>query len=57
MQKRFTIKDVEEFAYQVGNLLENRLYQVSVTASTKMGESRPSQLLSAAPTAKSKKNP
>jgi len=51
--KRFNVDDVEEPTHQVGNLLESRLYHVTVSATTKVGESRPSPILSASPAAKS----
>ena len=53
LQKRFNVDDVEEPTHQVGNLLESRLYHVTVSATTKVGESRPSPILSASPAAKS----
>jgi hypothetical protein len=40
--------------HQIGQLVENRLYEISIIAKGRAGESRPSRTLTISPVAKSK---
>ncbi len=39
--------------YTVGKLVENRLYEITIVTGSRVGESRPSRIITVAPTAKS----
>jgi hypothetical protein len=56
-QTRFMQHETENtLEHQIGQLVENRLYEISVTAKGRAGESRPSKTLTISPVAKSKLN-
>jgi hypothetical protein len=53
-QKRFMHHESDNaLEHQIGQLVENRPYEISVTAKGRAGESRPSRTLTISPAAKS----
>ena len=50
---RVTVKNGRRLTFEFGDLIEKRLYQAYVTASTKIGESLPSRIVTMAPSSKS----
>lgn len=53
LQKKFIHQANRNLTFHVGNLVEGRPYEVSVTAASRTGESIPSRIVSVTPTAKS----
>lgn len=53
LQKKFLYQGNELLSYQVGHLVENRLYEVSVTARGRLGESKSTRTLTVSPSSKS----